>query len=316
MDVHMEVVIVGGIVTDRVSYYREIPSLGDKSVQPNHVKIQCGGKGANMSVMCSKLGARTALISKIGEDDYGKMHLRGLHEYGVNTEYVEASPGVSTDMVDIAVAEDGQNRIDEVSRACMYLIQPGDIERCEAMIKQAAVIGGILEPYVETTVASLRLGRKYGLITLFNAAPLLDCSSVTDDVFHLTDVFFCNEFEAGTITGRPCHSVEEAKSVCRCLLERGCSVAIITLGHQGCVYGRVQGGEAKHLPAREVQAVDSTGASDAFFGALCFYFARFCHLDLEEKIRRSMEIATISVLNEGTQASYPYASDLSEKLLN
>ncbi|XP_039553603.1 ribokinase isoform X3 [Passer montanus] len=148
--------------------------------------------------------------------------------------------------------------------------------------------------------------------TLFNPAPAL--ADLDPQFYTYSDIFCCNETEAEILTGIPVGNLEDAEKVGRMLLERGCKLVIVTLGAEGCMM--ISGDEAipKHVPAGKVRAVDTTGAGDSFVGALAFYLAYYPNLSMEEMIRKSNCVASVSVQAPGTQSSYPYRKDLPQDL--
>jgi ribokinase len=93
---------------------------------------------------------------------------------------------------------------------------------------------------------------------------------------------------------------------------RGCQTVVITLGAQGAI---VHDGAWTHIPTAAVRAVDTSGAGDAFIGALAHYMAAHPHMPLREMVAKACAISTRSVLKEGTQSSYPAAADLPADLL-
>ncbi|XP_027537757.1 ribokinase isoform X2 [Neopelma chrysocephalum] len=148
--------------------------------------------------------------------------------------------------------------------------------------------------------------------TLFNPAPAL--ADLDPQFYIYSDIFCCNETEAEILTGIPVGNLEDAEKVGRMLLERGCKLVIVTLGAEGCMMISVEEPIPKHVPAGKVRAVDTTGAGDSFVGALAFYLAYYPKLSMEEMIRKSNCIASVSVQASGTQSSYPYRKDLPQDL--
>ncbi|XP_032646116.1 ribokinase isoform X2 [Chelonoidis abingdonii] len=148
--------------------------------------------------------------------------------------------------------------------------------------------------------------------TLFNPAP---AHAELDPQFYThSDIFCCNESEAEILTGISVGTPEDAGKVGLVLLERGCKLVIVTLGAEGCVMISVDEPIPKHVPAGKVRAVDTTGAGDSFVGALAFFMACYPNLSMEEVIRKSNFIASVSVQASGTQSSYPYRKDLPQDL--
>ncbi|KAM7118934.1 ribokinase isoform 2-T2 [Ciconia maguari] len=148
--------------------------------------------------------------------------------------------------------------------------------------------------------------------TLFNPAPAL--ADLDPQFYTHSDIFCCNETEAEILTGIPVGNLEDAEKVGRMLLERGCKLVIVTLGAEGCMMISGEEPIPKHVPAGKVRAVDTTGAGDSFVGALAFYLAYYPKLPMEEMIRKSNCVASVSVQASGTQSSYPYRKDLPRDL--
>ncbi|KAI0219594.1 Ribokinase [Lamellibrachia satsuma] len=134
--------------------------------------------------------------------------------------------------------------------------------------------------------------------------------SLDPQLFVQADITCPNESEAELLTGQPVSSVEDAKKAVVTLLDMGCRAAIVTLGEQGAVLATSTERFPRHIPAKQVKAIDSTGAGDAFVGALAFYQACYPHLQLHECVERASEIATVSVQTPGTQTSYRSRKDL------
>ncbi|KAM9016423.1 ribokinase isoform 3-T4 [Guaruba guarouba] len=148
--------------------------------------------------------------------------------------------------------------------------------------------------------------------TLFNPAPAL--ADLDPQFYTHSDIFCCNETEAEILTGIPVGNLEDAGKVGRMLLERGCKLVIVTLGAEGCMMISVEEAIPKHVPAGKVRAMDTTGAGDSFVGALAFYLAYYPKLSMEEMIRNSNYVASVSVQAAGAQSSYPYRKDLPQNL--
>ncbi|CAG2107596.1 unnamed protein product [Medioppia subpectinata] len=132
-------------------------------------------------------------------------------------------------------------------------------------------------------------------------------------MYPLFDVFCLNETEATITTGVDVKSIEDGKKSCRVLLERGCGSVILTMGDNGAVY--MDSKVAFHVPVQQkVTPVDTTGAGDAFMGALAYYMVSHPNITIEEQIKRSVYIATRSVLKQGTQSSFPDKHELPANL--
>jgi ribokinase len=299
------VCVVGASNIDLISYVPRLPRLGE-TLHGERFQMGYGGKGANQAVMAAKLGARVVVVTKLGRDVFGEDTLGNFRERGVDTEHVLFTDEASSGVAPIAVAPDGSNSIIIVTGANDLLTEE-EIERARPAIASASVLVCQLEIPVEISLAALRVAREEGVTTIFNPAPAR--SELPDDLYRLSDVLCPNEPEAELLVGHPIAGEEEAAA--RELLARGAGAVILTLGERGCLV--VDAGEARHVPVEHAEAVDTTGAGDAFVGSLAYFLAS--GRSLVEAAERANRIAAVSVTGRGTQTSFPAAADLPAELL-
>lgn len=309
-DTAMDVVVVGSCSMDFISYTPRLPVTGE-TVKGHKFTVGFGGKGSNQCIVAARLGAKTAMIAQVGNDKFGPDYIQNFQDNGVNTEYTSVVDDTSTGVATITVDDDGKNTIVIVSGA-NDLLNETSVRRAENVIKSAKVMVCQLEISPKVTLEAMTLARKHGVTTIFNPAPAM--ASLDPQLFVQADITCPNESEAELLTGQPVKSVGDAKKAVLSLLDMGCRAAIITLGEQGAVLATTTDRLPRHIPARQVNAVDSTGAGDAFVGALAFYQACYPNLPLHKCLERSSEIATISVQRPGTQTSYSYRKDLPQTL--
>ncbi|CAE1331123.1 rbsK [Acanthosepion pharaonis] len=306
----MDVVIVGSFMTDLMSYCTDFPEPGE-TVHGHKFKKSFGGKGANQCIMAQRLGGKTAMIGRVGDDGYGIEHLEHFKKHSVNVDHIYKTEKEQTGVANIIVNDKGQNCIVIVSAANLKLNE-NDLKAAEVVIKSAKVLVTQMEILPTTALAALKIAKKHGVKTILNVAPVP--KALPDEIYKLVDYFCVNELEAASLWGNPVNSIEDANKSAKEFIHRGCSNVILTLGKMGSVFVTEAGINPIHIPAQEVKAVDSTGAGDAFVGSLAFYLATRPDLPVQEIIRRSNDIATASVLKPGTQDSYPYKKDLSHEL--
>jgi ribokinase len=156
---------------------------------------------------------------------------------------------------------------------------------------------------VEATLAAFRMARAAGARTILNPAPAVP---LLDELLELTDICAPNETEAELLTGLPVGSLEEAEVAACALLARGPRVVILTLGERGVLLVDSHGVE--HVPALRVEAVDPTGAGDAFIGSLATFLGE--GLSLREAVLRANAVAALSVTRIGTQVSFPARAEV------
>jgi len=293
----VSVVVVGAANIDLISYVPRLPKVGE-TLHGTAFQMGYGGKGANQAVMAAKLGADVAMVCKLGRDVFGEGTLENFRSMGVDATHVTLTDEAFSGVAPIAVDAEGRNSIIIVTGA-NDLLSSDDLERARPAIAAADVLVCQLELPVETSLAALRIAREEGARTIFNPAPARE--ELPGELYELSDVICPNEPETELLTGKP--AGEEAA---RELLARGARSVVLTLGERGCLI--VEGDMAVEVPVDPVHAVDTTGAGDAFVGALATFLA--AGHPLVEAAKRANAVAALSVQRRGTQTSFPAAADL------
>jgi ribokinase len=189
------------------------------------------------------------------------------------------------------------------------LLTDDEINDARPAMAEAGLVVCQLEIPVETTLKALRAARAEGARTVLNPAPAR--ADLSDELLQLSDVFCPNQGEAGLLTGRQVRTADDAAKAAGALMNRGAASVVVTLGEQGCVVATAQA--TTHVPGVTVDAVDSTGAGDAFVGALAYLLAD--GKPLAASARFANEVAALSVLGKGTQSSFPDRGDLPDRVL-
>jgi ribokinase len=301
-----QVCVVGAANIDLISYVPRLPVLGE-TLHGTRFRLGYGGKGANQAVMAAKLGADVSMVTKLGRDTFGDGTLANLRGFGIDTEHVAVTDEAASGVAPIFVDPAGGNAIVIVTGA-NDLITDEEVERARPAMAAAGVVVCQLEVPVATTLAALRVARDVGTRTILNPAPARD--DLPQELLRLSDVFCPNQPEAALITGRPVDTVDDAVQAARLLRGRGAGAVVVTLGEQGCLVVDDEGED--HVEGVVVDAVDSTGAGDAFVGALACFLARGD--SLRDGARWANRVAALSVLGRGTQTSFPDLDHLPEDL--
>ncbi len=288
--------VVGSSNIDLTFRAARLPKPGE--TLPGHgFQLGFGGKGANQAVMAARLGAQVRMVSRVGRDVFGEQTLAHFRAEGIDTAHVRADAERPTGVASIVVDDEARNCILVVAGANGALA-PDDVRAAAEAVRTADVLLCQLEVPVETTAEALRLARAAGVRTVLNPAPALP---LPDEVLALADLCVPNETEVEALTGLPAATLPEAEEAARALLRRGPGTVIVTLGPRGALV--VDGQTAQHVPGLQVEAVDTTGAGDAFIGALAVALAE--GRPLAEAVRRANVLAALSVKRPGTQTSFP-----------
>ncbi|WAJ30161.1 ribokinase [Antarcticirhabdus aurantiaca] len=293
------IVVVGSVNRDLVTILERMPA-GGETVHARDFLQSHGGKGANQAVAAARLGAKVALVAKVGGDVFGADALANFRAAGIDTSHVGELPDKPTGTATILVEPDGENRIMIVAGANGALT-PADVEAAADTIAKARLVLLQLEVPMETVAAALAVSARVGTPVCLNPAPApdsLDAGLIGPALRFVVP----NRGELALLTGLPTESEADLAAAARALLARGVGAVVVTLGAEGALL--VEGeGEPRRFPAARVRALDTTGAGDAFIGA---FAARFVHDgDVEAAIRNGAAFAGLSVTRQGAQASYP-----------
>lgn len=323
---------------DLVAYVPRFPAPGE-TLFGSAFEMGFGGKGANQCVMAAKLSctsevtkpvgspisAEVAMVAAVGDDAFGGQFIAELQRQGVDTDAVKVVPATSTGVAPIWVDEKGENSIVVVPGANLQLL-PSDIAAAKEVLSRSSAVLCQLEVPQETTLAALQQARKAGVVAILTPAPAPPAP--LDAEFYLnTDILVPNKVEALALAGMSANSgditMDTLKTAAQNLLERGCRAVVMTLGSKGCLIA-IQGEDSlTHVPAAHVaHVVDTTGAGDAFSGALAYFYAQLLPAGttgihgatLIEAARRAAFVAADSVTKKGTQKSYPSRAELPSDL--
>ena len=283
---------------DLISKVPRLPKLGETLVG-HAFHMGYGGKGANQAVMAARLGAQVTMVARLGRDVFGEGTLKNYREQGIDTTYVMFDETRFSGVAPIFVDDNAQNFIVIVPGANLGL-SPADAQAAREVILAADLLVCQLEVPVETTLEAFRIAKSGKVRTILNPAP---AAPIPDELLRLTDICAPNETETELLTGMPVQTLAEAEAAAQMLRSRGAEVVILTLGERGALL--VDGAGVEHIPAIKVDAVDPTGAGDAFVGSLAVYLGE--GLPLRDAIRRANVVAALSVTRIGTQVSFPKA---------
>jgi ribokinase len=296
-----DIVVVGSCNIDLITYTERFPQVGE-TIEGRDFKQGFGGKGANQAVAAGRLGAKVAMVGRLGQDGFGQQTLDNFKAQGVDADFVRLMPGVPSGVAPIFVDGQGRNFIVIVSGA-NHTLGPDDLEEARTLITGAKAVVCQLEIRQETIKRAFELARAAGVQTVLNPAP---AAQLLPGFLELTDLIVPNETELQLLTGQPVRALEEVKAAAHTLLHRGAKAVIVTLGERGAL--QVTPEAALHHPPHSVKAFDSTGAGDAFIGALVASMIEGD--DMAQAIAFANKAAALSVTRAGTQTSFTTRDEL------
>lgn len=293
-----KIVVVGSFNADLTAYMQRMPRPGE-TVQGDTFMTGAGGKGSNQAVAAARLGAEVAFIGRVGADVFANIAYELWDAEGINYQHVGRDAEYATGVAPILVDSSGENMIVVVLGANSR-VQKSDIDAARDVIAAADVLVAQLEINLDMVAYALETAKELGVRTILNPAP---AAALPPETLALADYLTPNETELETLAGEDAADVEAAA---RGLLTRPDQIALVTLGAQGAQI--VAPGLSKVVPSYKVEAVDTTGAGDAFNGALAVALAE--GMALEEALSFANAAAALSVTKPGAAPSTPYRADV------
>ena len=286
--------VVGSLNADLTVRTERLPRPGE-TVHGSPLVVAPGGKSANQAAAASRLGGRVVMVGAVGEDDHGDLLLRELRQAGVEVEGVRRLPGVATGTAMITVDERGENTI-VISAGANGELTPDQLPE---LPQDAAILCLCFEIPMDTVVAAAELARERRVRVLLNPSPT---APIPDRLLAAVDVLLLNESEAADLLAAgPDWDATAAR-----LRERRVPAAIVTLGAAGAVV--LEAGRATAIPAIPITPVDTTGAGDAFTGAVAARLADGA--SLVEAAHFGARAAAWSATRPGAQPSYATLAEL------
>jgi len=292
----LDIVVVGSNMIDLLCHIPRLPKMGETLIGDSF-HLGFGGKGANQAVMAAKLGARVGIVTKVGDDLFGKMIRDNFISFGISTENVFLEKSAASGVAPIFVDSDGSNIIVIVPGANLTL-SAEEVQRATDQIRSAKLVVSQLEIHDNAIIAGFNIARDAGVVTILNPAP---ARLINPELIALSDILIPNEIEAELLTGIKVHGLSGAEEAAKKLRDKGAQIILITLGKDGVLL--FEKGISQHFPAVKVNSIDSTGAGDSFIGSLAFAISN--GQELPDAIRFANSAAALSVTKIGTQTSFP-----------
>ncbi|WP_304452023.1 ribokinase [Nocardiopsis sp. YSL2] len=288
------IAVFGSVNMDLVAYVDQVPSSGE-TVTGTAFRQVPGGKGANQAVAAARSGADTAFLGAVGDDSFGEDLRANLVDCGIDVSGLRTAPGASG-VAHIVVDGGGGNSIIVVPGANGTVT--GTVEGDAAVIGDHDALLLQLELPMEAVVDAARTGRRLGVTVYLTPAPARELPA---ELLESVDVLVPNEHEAAAITG-----FTDPYAALEALVELVPEV-LLTMGEAGSLHGR-RGSKPVHVPARRVEAVDTTAAGDTYCGA--FAVARAEGNTPEDAMRFAAAAAALSVQRHGAASSIPTRAEV------
>ena len=289
------IAVVGSAMIDLTAYATVIPAPG-QTLEGELFTTGFGGKGANQAVIAAHCGAEVHFVGKLGKDLFGDSISENFKKLGIDAKYVERSE-TPNGVAHIWVDANGENRIVIIPGA-NHEIEFKKAKEAIESIADLAVVVAQCEIKQDVTLAAFSAAKKRGCVTILNPAPY---QPLSEELLAVTDWIIPNETEFKELLGQAPTSDEVLKKF------RPGKNSIVTLGSEGAVLISSDG-HLTRVSAPKVNAVDTTGAGDAFVGV--FAFALASGKNAEDAMKLGIKVASMSVTRKGAQSSYPSQAEI------
>src|ERR1700674_1363185 len=293
------IVVLGSLNVDLVVTVPRLPHPGE-TVLGDGLRSYPGGKGANQAVAAARLGGQVAMVGRVGNDSFGAGLIENLDRNGVDSSGVDRDPAAPTGAALIYVEAGGQNMI-AVAPGANGTVGPMDAQRAVSRLVAGDVLVLQLEIPMSVIEHAAVVARQAGAFVLLNAAP---AQRLDPGLLSQLDALVVNEREANALVDH-----EEPASRAAALGTLGPKLVIGTLGPSGSVFCDETG--VHRVEPFDVESIDSTGAGDAFMGALAVGIAR--RLETKAAVRFGNAAGAAATSSVGAQAALPRLDDLRQR---
>ncbi|CAN5286561.1 ribokinase [soil metagenome] len=257
-----------------------------------------GGKATNQAVAVARLGVPVRLVTVVGNDQRGRRAIGYFEEVGVDVSFSVVVDG-ATDVGFVLLPPNAIPAIATAMERSAQLDAPLVRRRASAIDGASSVVCQLEAP-PEAALEAFRIARDRHVRTILNPSPVVP---VPLELFELCDVLVPNEHEAAALVGREAPVAELAAEVQERL---GVPAVVVTAGAAGAYVAA--GGQVQHVPTRAAEAVDTTGAGDAFLAALAVRLRT--EDDLADAAAYAVRAATIKVERPGTMPSFATSAEV------
>ena len=300
-----EIVVVGSVNLDFVVEVESIPVTGE-TVIGGDLSFIPGGKGANQAVAAARLGRRTAIIGRVGDDSNGLILRKSIESAGVAVDGLLTTNDTPSGAALIAIDANGDNAI-VVSPGSNNRLSADDVTQHNHLISSASAVLLQLEVPLTTVEAAVRCASG---IVILNPAPVPKTPLPTALLKKVT-ILVPNQTELARLAGYDNPTVVDRHTAVQLARRLATETVVVTLGADGAVV--VTDTDAIHVAAPQVKVIDTTAAGDAFCAALAD--ALISGASPAEATRWATQVGAATTTKSGAQPSLPTVAAVKEMYL-
>ena len=292
------VCVIGGINIDFISTVKSMPKAGE-TIVGNDFVVTPGGKGANQSVACGRLGLKTSMIGRVGNDTFADQLISNLNDEKINTDGITKDKNTHTGIATIILDENGENSIIQTPGA-NYLCGDDELNYLKSKISEFDLVVLQSEIPINISLSAAKIAKNANKLVIWDPAP---ANELPDEAYKYIDYLIPNQTEAQTLSGLDdVLNDKQALEASKIFLDKGVKNVIITMAAQGA-FG-YNGKESYFIDIPDdIKVIDSVAAGDAFSGGLSLGISE--ELEFKKLIIYGVLSGSIAVQKPGATDSMP-----------
>ena len=292
------VCVIGGINIDFISTVKSMPKAGE-TIVGNDFVVTPGGKGANQAVACGRLGLKTSMIGRVGNDTFADQLISNLNDEKINTDGITKDKNTHTGIATIILDENGENSIIQTPGA-NYLCGDDELNYLKSKISEFDLVVLQSEIPINISLSAAKIAKNANKLVIWDPAP---ANELPDEAYKYIDYLIPNQSEAQTLSGLDdVLNDKQALEASKIFLDKGVKNVIITMAEQGA-FG-YNGKESYFIDIpNDIKVIDSVAAGDAFSGGLSLGISE--ELEFKKLIIYGVLSGSIAVQKPGATDSMP-----------
>ena len=292
------VCVIGGINIDFISTVKSMPKAGE-TIVGNDFVVTPGGKGANQAVACGRLGLKTSMIGRVGNDTFADQLISNLNDEKINTDGITKDKNTHTGIATIILDENGENSIIQTPGA-NYLCGDDELNYLKGKISEFDLLVLQSEIPINISLSAAKIAKNAGKLVIWDPAP---ANELPEEAYKYIDYLIPNQTEAQTLSGLDdVLNEKQAMEAAKIFLDKGVKNVIITMAEQGA-FG-YNGKESYFIDIPDdIKVIDSVAAGDAFSGGLSLGISE--ELEFKKLIIYGVLSGCIAVQKPGATDSMP-----------
>ena len=292
------VCVIGGINIDFISTVKSMPKAGE-TIVGNDFVVTPGGKGANQAVACGRLGLKTSMIGRVGNDTFADQLISNLNDEKINTDGITKDKNTHTGIATIILDENGENSIVQTPGA-NYLCGDDELNYLKSKFSEFDLVVLQSEIPINISLSAAKIAKNANKLIIWDPAP---ANELPDEAYKYIDYLIPNQTEAQTLSGLDdVLNDKQALEASKIFLDKGVKNVIITMAEQGA-FG-YNGKESYFIDIpNDIKVIDSVAAGDAFSGGLSLGISE--ELEFKKLIIYGVLSGSIAVQKPGATDSMP-----------